>query len=83
MKYEELKQLLIEHMNNGSTITLEKPLKYKNDDDILKRLSNKYGLEEAKERIYVTTDKEKGALKQIADEEGYTTFVIPDNIGGR
>ena len=46
-------------------------------------LENKYGLEEAKERIYVTTDKEKGALKQIADEEGYTTFVIPDNIGGR
>jgi glucose-6-phosphate isomerase len=46
-------------------------------------LENKYGLEEAKERIYVTTDKAKGALKQIADEEGYTTFVIPDNIGGR
>lgn len=46
-------------------------------------LENKYGLEEAKERIYVTTDKEKGALKQIAEEEGYTTFVIPNNIGGR
>ena len=46
-------------------------------------LENKYGLKKAKERIYVTTDKEKGALKQIADEEGYTTFVIPNNIGGR
>ena len=46
-------------------------------------LENKYGLEEAKKRIYVTTDKEKGALKHIADEEGYTTFVIPNNIGGR
>ncbi len=46
-------------------------------------LENKYGLAEAQKRIYVTTDKEKGALKQIADEEGYTTFVIPDNIGGR
>lgn len=46
-------------------------------------LENKYGLDEARKRIYVTTDKERGALKQIADEEGYTTFVIPDNIGGR
>lgn len=46
-------------------------------------LENKYGLKEAKKRIYVTTDKKKGALKQIADEEGFTTFVIPDNIGGR
>ena len=46
-------------------------------------LENKYGVEEARKRIYVTTDKEKGALKKLADEEGYETFVIPDNIGGR
>lgn len=46
-------------------------------------LENKYGLEEAQKRIYVTTDQKKGALKQIADEENYTTFVIPDNVGGR
>lgn len=46
-------------------------------------LENKYGLKEAQKRIYVTTDKKKGALKQIAHEEKYTTFVIPDNIGGR
>ena len=46
-------------------------------------LENKYGLKEAKKRIYVTTDQKKGALKQIADEEKYTTFVIPENIGGR
>lgn len=46
-------------------------------------LENKYGLKEAQKRIYVTTDERKGALKQIADEEGYTTFVIPDNVGGR
>lgn len=46
-------------------------------------LENKYGLEEAKKRIYITTDRKKGALKQIAEEEGYTTFVIPNNIGGR
>ena len=46
-------------------------------------LESKYGLEEARKRIYVTTDKEKGALKTLADTEGYETFVIPDNIGGR
>ena len=46
-------------------------------------LENKYGIEEAKNRIYVTTDKAKGALKTLSDEEEYETFVIPDNVGGR
>ena len=46
-------------------------------------LEKKYGREEAKNRIYVTTDKEKGALKQLATEEGFETFVIPDDVGGR
>ncbi len=46
-------------------------------------LENKYGKEGAKERIFATTDKEKGALKNLADEEGYETFVVPDNVGGR
>ena len=46
-------------------------------------LENKYSLKEARKRIYVTTDKEKGALKELAEQERYTTFVIPDNIGGR
>ena len=46
-------------------------------------LEDKYGIKEAQKRIYVTTDQNKGALKQLADEEGYETFVIPDNIGGR
>ena len=46
-------------------------------------LENKYGIEEARSRIYVTTDKQKGALKQLADKEGYEQFIIPDNIGGR
>ena len=46
-------------------------------------LENKYGIEEARSRIYVTTDKERGALKQLADKEGYEQFVIPDNVGGR
>ena len=46
-------------------------------------LENKYGKEGAKERIFCTTDKEKGTLKQLADREGYETFVVPDNVGGR
>lgn len=46
-------------------------------------IENKYGIKEAAKRIYVTTDKQKGALKQLANEEKYETFVIPDNIGGR
>lgn len=46
-------------------------------------LIKKYGEDGAKERIFATTDKEKGALKTVADEEGYETFVIPDDVGGR
>ena len=46
-------------------------------------LENKYGIDEARKRIYVTTDKERGALKQLADKGGYEQFVIPDNVGGR
>lgn len=46
-------------------------------------LENKYSVKEAKSRIYVTTDKAKGALKTLADKEKYETFVIPDNVGGR
>lgn len=50
---------------------------------ILKReLEEKYG-EDAKNRIYVTTDREKGALKKLSIQEGYETFVVPDDIGGR
>lgn len=46
-------------------------------------LENKYGKDGAKERIFATTDKNKGALKNLADSEGYESFVIPDNVGGR
>lgn len=46
-------------------------------------LEKKYGKEEAVKRIYATTDRAKGALKTLADKEGYETFVVPDNIGGR
>ncbi len=48
-----------------------------------KALIKKYGEEEAKRRIYATTDKSKGALKKLTDEEGYESFVVPDDIGGR
>ncbi len=46
-------------------------------------LEKKYGKEEAKERIFVTTDKARGTLKKFSDEAGYETFVVPDDVGGR
>lgn len=46
-------------------------------------LESKYGKEGAKERIFATTDQSRGALKTLSDEEGYETFVIPDDVGGR
>ena len=48
-----------------------------------KMLEKKYGKEGAAKRIYATTDKERGALKSLATEEGYETFVVPDDVGGR
>ncbi len=48
-----------------------------------KLLEDKYGKEEACKRIYATTDKARGALKALADVEGYETFVVPDDVGGR
>ncbi len=46
-------------------------------------LTEKYGKDGAAERIFVTTDKSKGTLKSLADKEGYETFVVPDDVGGR
>ncbi|MCC8022633.1 MAG: glucose-6-phosphate isomerase [Clostridiales bacterium] len=46
-------------------------------------IEEKYGKEEAAKRIFVTTDREKGTLKGLADREGYETFVVPDDVGGR
>ncbi len=46
-------------------------------------LEKKYGKEGSKERVFATTDKEKGALKKLATEEGYETFIVPDDVGGR
>lgn len=46
-------------------------------------MEDKYGKEEAKTRIYATTDRERGALKELSNIEGYETFIIPDDVGGR
>ncbi|OIJ17421.1 glucose-6-phosphate isomerase [Anaerobacillus alkalilacustris] len=46
-------------------------------------LEKKYGVEEARKRIYATTDKARGALKTLATDEGYESFVVPDDVGGR
>ncbi|MBE0645864.1 MAG: glucose-6-phosphate isomerase [Bacteroidetes bacterium] len=46
-------------------------------------MEQRYGREEAARRTYATTDAQRGALRRVADEEGYTTFVIPDDVGGR
>lgn len=48
-----------------------------------KLIEDRYGKEEAAKRIYVTTDRSRGALKSLADGEGYETFVVPDDVGGR
>ncbi len=50
---------------------------------IKQMMEKKYGKEECKTRILATTDKQRGTLKELADKEGYQTFVIPDDIGGR
>lgn len=47
------------------------------------KLEERYGKEGANKRIYATTDKARGALKTLADQEGYETFVVPDDVGGR
>lgn len=63
-----------------SGTTLEPALSFR----IMKKMMEEtYGKEEARKRIIVTTDKEKGALKKLSWEEGYRTFVVPGNIGGR
>lgn len=46
-------------------------------------MEKRYGVEGAKERIYATTDRARGVLKQLADAQGYETFVVPDDVGGR
>lgn len=63
-----------------SGTTIEPAIAFRLIRELLQR---KYGKEGARKRIYATTDVNKGALRQLADQEGYTTFVIPEDIGGR
>ena len=63
-----------------SGTTTEPALAFRVFRDLIEK---KYGKQEAKSRIFVTTDKAKGTLKALADEEGFETFVVPDDIGGR
>lgn len=68
------------NMISKSGTTTEPAIAFRVFKEILEK---KYGKEGAAERIYATTDKEKGALKNLATEEGYETFVVPDDVGGR
>ncbi|MDW7652125.1 MAG: glucose-6-phosphate isomerase, partial [Bacillota bacterium] len=73
------RELYINVVSKSGT-TLEPALAFR----VFRRLLEKrYGREEAKNRIIATTDREKGALKKLADREGYETFVVPDEVGGR
>jgi len=68
------------NMISKSGTTTEPAIAFRVFKEILEK---KYGKKEAARRIYATTDSEKGALKHVADEEGYETFVVPDDVGGR
>ncbi len=73
------KSLCINVISKSGT-TLETSIAFRIFKDLMEK---KYGKEEAKNRIFVTTDKEKGVLKNIANTEGYMTFTVPDGICGR
>ena len=79
IKYVENKDFSINVISKSGTTT-EPAIAFRIFRELLEA---KYGLEEARKRIYVTTDKQRGALKQLANKEKYETFIIPDNIGGR
>ena len=79
IEYIEDKDVSVNVISKSGT-TLEPAIAFR----ILKLfMEEKYGISGAAERIFVTTDAEKGVLKQIADKEGYETFVIPHDVGGR
>jgi len=79
LAYIKNKSVYVNVVSKSGT-TLEPSVAF---DVILKELKKRYSKEELQERVIATTDKEKGTLKELADKEGYTTFVVPDNIGGR
>ena len=68
------------NMISKSGTTTEPAIAFRVFRDMLEK---KYGKDGAKERIYCTTDKARGTLKELADKEGYETFVVPDDVGGR
>lgn len=68
------------NMISKSGTTTEPAIAFRVFRDLLEK---KYGKDGAKDRIYCTTDKARGTLKQLADKEGYETFVVPDDVGGR
>lgn len=79
IEYIEDKDVAVNVISKSGT-TLEPAIAFR----ILKLfMEEKYGISGAAERIFVTTDAEKGVLKEIADKEGYETFVIPHDVGGR
>ena len=75
----EGKEVYVNVISKSGT-TLEPALSFRIIREFLKE---SYGAENLQERIIITTDKEKGALKDLADREGYETFIVPDNVGGR
>lgn len=79
LDYAEDKDVSVNVISKSGTTT-ETSIAFRVLENFLRK---KYGPEKVKERIVCTTDKEKGALKAIADTRGYKTFVIPDDIGGR
>lgn len=79
IKVIENKDFSINVISKSGTTT-EPAIAFRIFKDLLEK---KYGKEEASKRIYATTDKEKGALKKLATNEKYETFIVPDNVGGR
>lgn len=78
-EYLEGKDVVVNVISKSGTTT-EPAIAFRLVRNFLKK---KYSNEEMKERIIITTDREKGALKKLANDEGYETFIIPDDVGGR
>ncbi len=79
VKFLENKDVCLNVISKSGTTT-EPGISFR----VLKKLvEEKYGKKEAKNRIFATTDKARGALRELADSEGYETFIIPDDVGGR
>ena len=79
IKHLEEKEWAINVISKSGTTT-EPAIAFRIFKELIEK---KYGVDGAKERIYATTDKKKGALKGLATAMGYETFVVPDNVGGR